>query len=167
MSTPTSIGRARYAPALLAAGLFALLFPLLLIFPLSVMPELLGVGIHILLFPVVERLRAPQWAKAAGYGWLVIDVAVGVLILNHVNHDLAFSVRLASHVLAGIWVFAASVSGRGAFRATGIALAICIAGYSFVSSFAPRQLLAPSALLMVAWLFLIGWQTPSEEPSPS
>jgi hypothetical protein len=36
---------------------------------------LLGVAPHLLLFPVVAALPAPRWAKAAGYGWLAIDIS--------------------------------------------------------------------------------------------
>jgi hypothetical protein len=41
---------------------------------LSELNAVLGMAPHLLLFPVVAALPAPRWAKAAGYGWLVIDV---------------------------------------------------------------------------------------------
>jgi hypothetical protein len=30
---------------------------------------------RLLLFPIVAMLPAPRWARAAGYGWLVADIA--------------------------------------------------------------------------------------------
>ncbi len=53
---------------------------------------LLGVAEHLLLFPVVAALPAPRWARAAGYGWLVIDMATEIMQLNGVANSCLFSV---------------------------------------------------------------------------
>jgi len=41
---------------------------------LAVINGWLPIVAHVLLFPVVAALPAPKWAKAAGYGWLMIDI---------------------------------------------------------------------------------------------
>ncbi|WP_220449122.1 hypothetical protein [Nonomuraea mesophila] len=38
---------------------------------------------------LVSRLEAAPWAKAAGYGWVTLDVLAGILMINAVEHDTA------------------------------------------------------------------------------
>ena len=37
--------------------------------------EYVGILYHLAMFLLVFKLPAPEWAKAAGYGWLLLDVA--------------------------------------------------------------------------------------------
>src|SRR5690349_1069647 len=45
---------------------------------------LLPVAAHLILFPVVAALPASPWARAAGYGWLVIDITTDIMALQKV-----------------------------------------------------------------------------------
>src|SRR2546423_1429007 len=38
---------------------------------------LLAIAEHLILFPVIAALPAPKWARAAGYGWLVLHMSTG------------------------------------------------------------------------------------------
>src|SRR6266567_220686 len=59
---------------------------------------LLAVAPHLLLFPVVAALPAPRWAKAAGYGWLVIDISTDIMGLNGVPQtDLSLVALRRAH----------------------------------------------------------------------
>ena len=121
-----------------------------------------GILFHLAIFLLVPRLAAPDWAKAAGYGWLVLDVMTGVLTLNAVPHDIADYVRLGGHIFAGIWIFTASLSGSRSMQIVGIILGGLLFAYTFVSPFLPMAVLAPNALLFLVWLGIIAWQNGSK-----
>src|SRR5437660_8314006 len=59
---------------------------------------LLPVAAHLLLFPVVAALPAPPWARAAGYGWLVIDIATDIMALNGVASTIYLPMKYGGHV---------------------------------------------------------------------
>lgn len=120
-----------------------------------------GIFFHLAMFMLVSRLDAPDWAKAAGYGWLMIDVTTAVLTLNLVPHSIADFVRLGGHVFAGIWIATASLSGSRPIKMVGVIAGVWLAGYSFVSPFLPAIYTAPTAFLWLAWLALIAWQNGS------
>src|SRR5215469_17284725 len=41
-----------------------------------------GIFYHLAVFLLVFKLPAPEWARAAGYSWLLLDVAAGTLNIN-------------------------------------------------------------------------------------
>jgi hypothetical protein len=45
--------------------------------PGSVWPEYPGILFHLSILVLVSRMDAPAWAKAAGFGWLTLDVLSG------------------------------------------------------------------------------------------
>jgi hypothetical protein len=71
----------------------------------------LGIFYHLAVSLLVFKLPAPEWAKAAGYGWLLLDVAAGTLSINQVDPAIAQRVRLGGHIFAGIWIVMASLQG--------------------------------------------------------
>lgn len=79
-----------------------------------------GILFHLAMFLLIAKLPAPEWARAAGYGWLVLDVMIGALTLNHVPHDIADYVRLGGHIFAGIWLVTAALSGSRPFSIVGV-----------------------------------------------
>ncbi len=117
-----------------------------------------GIIWHLLTFILVAKLDAPDWARAAGYGWLVIDVLVGVLTLNHVPAALYFPIRLGGHVFGGTWITMASLSGSPAMRIVGVIAGVWLAGYSFVSPFVSPKALGPDSILVIVWLGIIAWR---------
>jgi len=50
---------------------------------------LLAVAEHLILLPVIAALPAPKWARAVGYGWLVLDIATDIMQLNGVVSRVA------------------------------------------------------------------------------
>jgi hypothetical protein len=85
----------------------------------AVLLALLGVAEHLLLFPVVAALPAPRWARAAGYGWLVIDMATDIMQLNGSDKSIYLSLRYGGHISAALWIASASWQAKGAMRLVG------------------------------------------------
>ena len=116
-----------------------------------------GILFHLAIFMLVSRLPAPGWARAAGYGWLVVDVTVGVMTLNHVPNEIAMPIRLGGHIFAGIWIVNVSLLAIRPIKVTGFVTGGWLFAFSFVSPFVPKTALAPTALMMLLWLGLIAW----------
>lgn len=120
-----------------------------------------GILFHLAIFLLVSRLEAPEWAKAAGYGWLVLDVMTAVLTLNSVPHEIYDFVRLGGHIFGGIWIATASLSGSRPVKIVGLITGIYLSGFTFLSPFLPLKALGPGALLVLVWLAIIAWQNGS------
>ena len=116
---------------------------------------LLPIAAHLLLFPLVAALPAPQWAKAAGYGWLVIDMASDIMALNSVPNTTYLPMRYGGHVAAALWIATASWQASGAMRIVGLLLAFNLGGYSLIPH-ASYLLLIPTGFLLPIWFALAG-----------
>lgn len=116
---------------------------------------LLPIAAHLLLFPIVAALPAPSWAKAAGYGWLVIDIATDSMALQGIADTIYLPMRYGGHVVAALWIAAASWQAKGAMRVVGILLALILGGYSFIPH-GPFWILIPTGFLIPVWLVLVG-----------
>jgi hypothetical protein len=117
-----------------------------------------GIFFHLSVFLLVPSLKAPDWARTAGYGWLLLDVTAGVLAIRSVPHEVSEAVRLGAHIFAGIWIVMASLSASLPMKLIGVPMGLWLSGYTFVSMFLPMSALAPASLLMLAWLALIAWR---------
>lgn len=113
------------------------------------------IAAHLLLFPLVAALAAPAWARAAGYGWLVIDMVSDVMALNGVADSTYLPLRYGGHVAAALWIAAASWQAGGALRAVGLLLAVNLGGYSILPH-ASYLLLIPTGFLLPIWFALAG-----------
>ncbi len=118
---------------------------------------LLGVAEHLVLFPVVAALPAPRWARAAGYGWLVIDMATDIMQLNGAAKLTYLSLRYGGHIAAALWIVAASWRTKRALRFTGCFVALDLVVYSFIA-YVPFAfiVLLPSLILLPLWFWLVG-----------
>ena len=118
---------------------------------------LLAVAEHLILFPVVAALPAPRWARAVGYGWLVLDIATDIMQLNGVVKPTYLALRYGANVAAALWIASASWQGKGAMRAIGLVVALDLALYSFIA-FIPFTflVLVPSLVLLPLWFVLVG-----------
>jgi hypothetical protein len=118
----------------------------------------LGVAPHLLLFASVATLRAPRWARAAGYGGLVVDIATDIMALNGVADSTELPMRYGAHVSAAIWIAVTPWRIRGASRIIGLLLALDLGGYSFVAPFDPTHFvgLLLSFVLLPVCLVLVG-----------
>jgi len=112
--------------------------------------RLLPVAAHLILFPVVAALPAPPWARAAGYGWLVIDITTDVMALQGVADTLYLPMRYGGHVSAAVWIAAASWQAKGATRIVGLLLALILGGYSLIPH-------GPLGILILSWPLLPLW----------
>jgi len=127
--------------------------------PGTVWVEFPGVFFHLAILLLISRLDAPGWAKAAGYGWIAIDVLSGILTINAVPHESTWPVRLGGHVLAGVWIAMSSVYLRRhpVVTAVGVVTGVWLGGCSFVIAHAPDAILAPSSILIMVWLAMLAW----------
>ncbi len=118
---------------------------------------LLAIAEHLLLFPVIAALPAPSWARAVGYGWLVLDIATDIMQLNGEVKLTYLSLRYGANIAAALWIISASWQARGAMRVIGIIVALDLALYSFIA-FIPFTflVLVPSLILLPLWLWLVG-----------
>ena len=96
--------------------------------------------------------------KRAGYGWLILDVQTGVMVMNDVPHAIADYVRLGGHIFAGMWIVTVSLPGSMPVKVSGITSGACMFLFSFVSRFLPLSALGPVSLLVVVWLGFIAAQ---------
>lgn len=117
-----------------------------------------GILFHLAFFLLVAKLEAPEWARAAGYGWLVLDVMTAVLTLNGVPFENYIFVRLGGHIFGGIWIATASLSGSRPVQIVGVVTGLYLFGFTFASPFVPLQALFPNAILILVWLAIIAWQ---------
>ncbi len=153
--SPLAAPRADYL-AYAVAGLFLARFPsFYLVSQQSVVSAVLGILPHLLLFPVVGALPAPPWARAAGWGWLAIDMATDIMALNGVAPAIFLSLRYGGHIAAALWIAVAAWQAPGAARLVGGLLALNLAGYSFLPG-APFLVLFPSFVLLPLWFVLVG-----------
>jgi hypothetical protein len=118
---------------------------------------LLAVAEHLILFPVIAALPAPKWARAVGYGWLVLDIATDIMQLNGVVKLTYLSLRYGANVAAALWIASASWQGKGAMRVIGVIVALDLTIYSFIA-FIPFTfvMLIPSIVLLPLWFWLVG-----------
>ena len=121
--------------------------------------EYLGIFFHLTMFFLVARLRAPEWAKGFGYGWLTLDVAVSAMLINGVPLEIGFPLRLGGHILAGLWIVTAS--SRFELRSVGlvgVATGVWLGGFTFIAPFVPEVVLGPASPLFLLWLVLMAWK---------
>lgn len=109
---------------------------------------------HLVLFPIVAALPAPKWARSAGYGWLVLDMATDIMALQGVSPAIFLALRYGGHISSALWVAAASWQSKGAIRVVGILYALNLALFSYIphGSF---FILIPTAFLFPLWLVLV------------
>ncbi|WP_157507081.1 hypothetical protein [Ktedonobacter racemifer] len=118
----------------------------------------LGIATHMTLLPVVDALPGPRWGKAAGYGWIAIDMATEIMQLNGVPHATYIALKYGGHISAAVWFATASWRQKGTMRVVGLLLALVLGGYSFVAPFDPTHFigLLPSLVLIPTWIILAG-----------
>jgi hypothetical protein len=124
---------------------------------------LLGNAEHLLLFPIIAALPAPRWAKSAGYGWLVVDMATDIMALQGVPPTIYLPLRYGGHISAALWAASAALQAKGAVRIVGVLYALDLALYSYLPHGAFFVLL-PSAVLLPLWLVLLGRLLTRERP---
>lgn len=116
---------------------------------------LLGNAEHLVLFPVVAALPAPNWARGAGYGWLVVDMATDILALQGVPAAIFLPLRYGGHISSALWVGVASWQAKRAIAVIGLLYALDLLLYSYTPH-GTFFILLPSALLLPLWLILVG-----------
>ncbi|MFD5142451.1 hypothetical protein [Streptomyces sp. NPDC058401] len=127
--------------------------------PGAVAIEYTGILFHLCIMVVISRMDSPLWAKAAGFGWITLDVLSGMLTINEIPADLASTVRLAGHVLAGVWFVTASLQARPkSVRIVGTLVGVSLGLSSFLGAFLPAVIAAPSGLLLPVWFLLLAWK---------
>ncbi|AXC09971.1 hypothetical protein ACPOL_0600 [Acidisarcina polymorpha] len=110
------------------------------------------------MYALVAKLPAAEWAKAAGYGWLTLDIMAGVLVINRVPRTIADPVRLAGHVFAGLWFITVSLDGSAPLRILGALAGILLFGYTLASPYLSPVWLAPASILILTWLSVLAWR---------
>jgi hypothetical protein len=105
---------------------------------------------------VVAELPSTDWARAGGYGWLVLDIAANIMFLNGVEEHTTTALRYGAHIPAILWIITSSWKCNRAIQIVGILQATIMGSYSFIAPWAPMWILYPAMILLIAWLFLSG-----------
>lgn len=144
-----------YRSALTGAILFSVLILLLNTIPDNiVLVAVVAVAFHIVLFPVVAALPSTSWARAAGYGWLILDIAANIMYINGIEEPTCTALRYGAHIPAIIWIFVSSFHCNRMMQIAGLPLCIIMGSYSFIAPWAPSWMLYPAMVLLVIWLLL-------------
>ena len=149
------------SPSVLAILAFLLFFPVVLSFGF---PHRIwwidypGILFHLVMFLLVAKLDAQDWAKAAGYGWVLLDVATGELTLSNIAFPSVFPIRLAGHIFGGVWITMVSLSAPRAMKIVGVITGVWLACYSFLAPFLSAKALGPDSILILVWLAIIAWR---------
>lgn len=111
---------------------------------------------YFLLFPVVNYVKAPAWAKTAGYIWLIMDITATVMPLYGVQPEIYNSLRLGgAHMATAVWIAGVSSQHKGALGMLGIPLAMFLVAYSFLQLFFPPMLLEYFFGFLIIWFILL------------
>lgn len=137
--------------------------------PGAVAVEYTGVLFHLAIMFIVARMPAPAWAKAAGFGWLTLDVLSAIMTINEIPHDIAWAVRLGGHVMAGMWFITTSLlAPPKSIRVVGVILGSWLALYSFLGNVLPQEFLFPGGILVPVWFLLLAWKyQPTHDGAPA
>ena len=143
--------------AYFGAFLFAVLVILFNTMPQNVIPiVIVAVAFHVVLFPVVSILPSTDWARAAGYGWLTLDIAANIMQLNGVDEHITSALRYGAHIPAIIWILTSSLKGNRPIQIVGLLQALVMGSYSFLAPWVPMWYLYPAMILLIIWLILLG-----------
>jgi hypothetical protein len=124
--------------------------------PMLIVMGVVGAAAHLVLMPVVGAMPAPGWARAAGYGWLVIDTMLNVAAINGLDPGIAGALRLGGHASAVVWMAAAAQNSRGIVRIIGWPLAIYLGFHAIASPWLPMWVIFPPFVTIPIWLVCIG-----------
>jgi len=124
--------------------------------PMLIAMGVVGAGAHLVLMPVVAAMDAPAWARAAGYGWLVIDTMLNVASVNGLDPGIAGALRLGGHASSALWMASAAQQSRGPVRAIGWPLAIYLAFHAFGARWLPAWVIFPPFVTIPICLVCIG-----------
>ena len=143
--------------AYFGAFLFAVLVILFNTMPQNVIPiVIVAVAFHVVLFPVVSILPSTDWARAAGYGWLTLDIAANIMQLNGVDEHITSALRYGAHIPAIIWIITSSLKCNRPIQIVGLLQALVMGSYSFLAPWVPMWYLYPAMILLIIWLILLG-----------
>ncbi len=157
MKSQTSTRKFASGASYLGAALFALLIILFNTMPQNIVViAVVAVAFHVVLFPVVAELPSSDWARAAGYGWLILDIAANIMQVNGVDEHTCTALRYGAHIPAIIWIIISSLKASRIMQGVGFAQALIMGSYSFVAPWAPMWMLYPAMVLLIIWLLLSG-----------
>jgi hypothetical protein len=135
--------------------------------PMLITMGVIGAAAHLVLLPVVAAMPAPAWARAAGYGWLVIDTMLNVASVNGLDPGIAGALRLGGHASAVVWMAAAAQHAHGPVKIIGWPLAIYLGFHAFGAPWLPAWVIFPPFVTIPIWLVCIGRSLQGEAAGPA
>src|SRR5438105_15148524 len=125
MENQTSSRTASYA-CYLGAFLFTVMIVMFNTVPKSMAIPVVAIAFHLVLFPVVDKLPSADWARACGYGWLILDIAANIMYLNGVDEHICTALRYGGHIPAALWIINSSLKGSRPMQIVGLLLALIL-----------------------------------------
>jgi hypothetical protein len=127
--------------------------------PGALWAEYVGIFFHLVVFLLVFKLPAPEWARAAGYGWLLLDVDGGLNLVDPQCTGCRSRQRCAPlNARAGRWIVMASLQGSLTAKLVGLPAGAILFAYTFASPFLPTVWLSPASILVLVWFAILTWQ---------
>jgi hypothetical protein len=118
--------------------------------------EGLSVLAYFLFFPVIAVVPARQWAKTAGYIWLILDIMATTMPLYGVAPEVSLAVRLGgAHMATAVWIAGVSYENTASLKLLGYVLVVLLVGYSFIKLWIPPYILDYFFLILIPWYILL------------
>jgi hypothetical protein len=76
------------------------------------------------------------WVRAAGYGWLIVDITTDIVALQGVADTTYLPMRYGEHASAALWIAPAAREAHSATRIIDLLLALDVGGLLVHSSWA-------------------------------
>lgn len=115
--------------------------------------QFIGIPWHLCLLAIVTLVDTPLWARANGYAWLAIDLALAGAVLQGFPAEMATQLRFGgAHICTAIWV-AGTMWGKGTIiKVIGGLLAAAF----MITALIPLSKL-PLAAIVVLGVLMFSW----------
>lgn len=126
---------------------------------------LFGLLYHLSLAPVVANLKAPTWARMAGFVWIFSDAVLDVCRINGLSEETIWAFRLGIHISSAMWIVFSSLNLPRRMAIPGVLLGASLAIHAVIAPFLDNSelVLGVTAIpLMVIWLGTIAFSYQSE-----
>jgi hypothetical protein len=119
--------------------------------------RLCGIAYHLLMLPAVAALPAPEWARMAGYMWMLFDVILDTADMLDIQLDIS-RLRSGVHVVAAVWLVAGgwqnglTLGTIGTLHAAGFLVRLALQGRPM-----PGGLRHWNSGFNLAWILGLAW----------
>ena len=111
--------------------------------------EYFSIGWHLGMLFVIALVDAPGWARAMGFGWIVVEFVLSGAAIQGLSPDIAMPIRSGGHLCTALWVAGAAWRKGAVLNIVGALLFIDY----WINMMIAGQSIAPAHLDQVAVTF--------------